>query len=166
MAAGNDPTAEGHTAPAINGQTVCTEAERQSRFPAKRHSEPDGLHRRTVTIVPSFQQEIMRMLSNSLLIFMLLSYHTARKNASAGKNSQKNAPGMVCEMPGAYRAAGGKCSLHRMKKSDILNHSISPGRRPVDCPPNCLYSSTGWRKMHPTGADRRDTRRRTALYRQ
>ena len=51
-----------------NGQTVCTEAERQSRFPAKRHSEPDGLHRRSVTIVPSFQQEIMRMLSDSLLI--------------------------------------------------------------------------------------------------
>ena len=49
--------------PAINGQTVCTEAERSSRFPAKRHSEPDGLHRRSVTIVPCFQQEIMRMLS-------------------------------------------------------------------------------------------------------
>ena len=99
------------------------------------------------------------------LLFMLLSYHTARKNASTGKNSQKNAPGMVCEMPGAYRAAGRKCSLHRMKKSDILCDSISPGRRPVGCPPNCLYSSTGARKMHPTGADRRDTRRRTTLYR-
>ncbi len=165
MAAGNAPTAKGHPAPAAIGQTVCTEAERQSRFPAKRHNEPDGLHRRTVTIVPSFQQEIMRMLSNSLLIFMFLSYHRARKNASAGKNSQKNAPGTVCEMPGAYRAAGRKCSLHRMKKSDILCDSISPGRRPVGCPPNCLYSSTGARKMHPTGADRRDTRRRTALYR-
>ena len=71
MAAGTAPTAEGHTAPAINGQTVCTEAERQSRFPANRHSEPDGLHRRGVTIVPSFQQEIMRMLSGSLLVFMV-----------------------------------------------------------------------------------------------
>ena len=75
------------------------------------------------------------MLSGSFLIFMLLSYHTARKNASAGKNSQKNAPGTVCEMPGAYRAAGGKCTLHRMKKSDILYYSISLGRRPVGGPP-------------------------------
>lgn len=75
------------------------------------------------------------MLSGSLLVFMVSVYHTARKNASTGKNSQKNAPGMVCEMPGAYRAAGGKCSLHRMKKSDILNHSISLGRRPVGGPP-------------------------------
>ena len=75
------------------------------------------------------------MLSGSLLVFMVSVYHTARKNASAGKNSQKNAPGMVCEMPGAYRAAGGKCSLHRMKKSDILYQSISLGWRPVGGPP-------------------------------
>ena len=75
------------------------------------------------------------MLSGSLLVFMVSVYHTARKNASTGKNSQKNAPGTVCEMPGAYRAAGGKCSLHRMKKSDILCNSISPGRRPVGSPP-------------------------------
>ena len=54
-----------------NGQTVCTEAERQSRFPAKRHNEPGGLHRQRVTIVPGFQQEIMRMLSNSLLFFII-----------------------------------------------------------------------------------------------
>ena len=54
-----------------NGQTVCTEAERQSRFPANRHNEPDGLHRRSVTIVPGFQQEIMRMLSGSLLFFII-----------------------------------------------------------------------------------------------
>ena len=40
-----------------------------NRFPAKRHNEPDGLHRQRVTIVPGFQQEIMRMLSNSLLFF-------------------------------------------------------------------------------------------------
>ena len=43
----------------------------KSRFPAKRHNESDGLHRRSVTIVPSFQQEIMRMLSDSLLVFMI-----------------------------------------------------------------------------------------------
>jgi len=56
MAAGTAPTAEGHTAPAINGQTVCTEAERQSRFPAKRHSEPDGLHRRVLRLCQAFSR--------------------------------------------------------------------------------------------------------------
>ena len=112
------------------------------------------------------------MLSNSLLFFNNLILpcgaekrkNCAYKTQAPVKICRKNAPGTVCEMPGADRAIARNCALHRMKKSDILNHSISLGRRPVDCPPNCLYSSTGWRKMHPTGADRRDTRRRTALY--
>lgn len=166
MAAGNDPTAEGHTAPAINGQTVCTEAERQSRFPAKRHSEPDGLHRRVLRLCQAFSRRSCAC-SQAPFLFLWFQFSIRRgKTQAPVKIRRKTPPGTVCEMPGAYRAAGGKCSLHRMKKSDILNHSISPGRRPVDCPPSCLYSSTGWRKMHPTGADRRDTRRRTALYRQ
>ena len=74
------------------------------------------------------------MLSNSLLFFLLISYHRLRENASTGKNGQKNAPGTVCEMPDAYRASCRKCTLHRMKKSDILCGSISRSGRPVDCP--------------------------------